>query len=80
MNNKNINTMLSCVVLTALFFGTVVILTPHTVYASHKSSGSSNQQNRCGNDDLTINVICENYSSKGHGKGNAIMVNSTQHQ
>ncbi len=76
----NIKAMLSCAVLMTLFIGTVVILTPHTGYASNKSSGSSTQQNRCGNDDLTINVICENDSSKGHGKDNTIIVNSTQQQ
>ena len=49
-------------------------------YASNKNRGTSNQQNSCGNDDLIMNIICQNNDSKDHGRDNTVFVNSTQPQ
>ena len=55
-------------------------MTIDSAYASSKNTGTSNQQNSCGNDVLTMNIICQNSSSKDHGRDNAVFVNSTQPQ
>ena len=63
--------------LAVLFIGTMAIRTIDSVYASRKDTGTGNQQNSCGNDDLTMNIICQNNNSKDHGRDNAVFVNST---
>jgi len=78
MNNKN--TIMASVALAALLIGIMAIMTIHSAYASSKNTGTSNQQNSCGNDVLTMNIICQNSSSKDHGRDNAVFVNSTQPQ
>jgi len=75
MNNKNI--VIASLVLTALFIGIIAIMTIHDAYASNKSSRTSTQQNSCGNDDLTTNIICQNNDSKDHGIDNTVFMNST---
>ena len=66
--------------LAALLIGIMAIMTIHSAYASSKNTGTSNQQNSCGNDVLTMNIICQNNSSKDHGRDNAVFVNSIQPQ
>lgn len=78
MNNKN--TIMASVSLAALFIGIMAIMTIDSAYANSKNKGTSNQQNSCGNDDLTMNIICQNVDSKNHGKDNTVFVNSTQSQ
>ena len=75
MNNKN--TVIASLVLTALFIGIIAIMTIHGAYASSKSSRTGTQQNSCGNDDLTTNIICQNNDSKDHGRDNTVFMNST---
>ena len=53
-------------------------MTVNSAYASSKNRGTSNQQNSCGNDDLTTNIICQDNNSKDHGRDNTVFVNSTQ--
>jgi hypothetical protein len=53
-------------------------MTVNSVYASSKNRGTSNQQNSCGNDVLTTNIICQDNNSKDHGRDNTVFVNSTQ--
>jgi hypothetical protein len=78
MNSKN--TALGCITLAALFIGIMAIMTIDSVYANSKNKGTSTQQNSCGNDDLTMNIICQNVDSKDHGRDNTVIVNSTQPQ
>jgi hypothetical protein len=62
-----------------LFIGTIAIyLTTDSVYATSKRSETSDQQNSCGNDDLALNISCQNMASQVHGKDNAVFVNATQ--
>lgn len=63
--------------LAALFIGMMTIMTIDSAYANSKNKGTSTQQNSCGNDDLTINIICQNVDSKNHGKDNTVFVNSS---
>lgn len=72
--------IMASVALAALLIGIMAIMTIHSAYASSKNTGTSNQQNSCGNDVLTMNIICQNSSSKDHGRDNAVFVNSTQPQ
>jgi len=76
MNNKD--TMIASLALAVLFIGIMAIMTINSAYASSKNRGTSNQQNSCGNDDLTTNIICQNNNSKNHGRDNTVFVNSTQ--
>ena len=65
MNNKN--TVIASLALT-LFIGIIAFMTINSAsYASNKNRGTSNQQNSCGNDDLIMNIICQNKDSKDHG-------------
>ena len=76
MNSKN--TAIACMIFAALFIGIMAIMTIDSAYANSKNKGTSTQQNSCGNDDLTINIICQNVGSKDHGRDNTVFVNSTQ--
>ena len=72
---------MASVALAALLIGIIAFMTINSAsYASSKNTGTSNQQNSCGNDVLTMNIICQNSSSKDHGRDNAVFVNSTQPQ
>jgi hypothetical protein len=78
MNNIK-KTALVSAALTMLFIGTIAIyLTTDSVYATSKRSETSDQQNSCGNDDLALNISCQNVASQVHGKDNAVFVNATQ--
>ena len=78
MNNKN--TMIASLALSALFIGIMAIMTINSAHASSNNMGTSNQQNSCGNDNLTMNIICQNNDSKDYGRDNSVFVNSTQPQ
>ena len=69
MNNKD--TMIASLALAVLFIGMMAIMTINS--ASSKNRGTSNQQNSCGNDDLTTNIICQNNHSKNHGRDNTVL-------
>ena len=71
MNNKD--TMIASLALAVLFIGIMTIMTINSAYASSKNWGTSNQQNSCGNDDLTTNIICQNNHSKNHGRDNTVL-------
>ena len=78
MNNKKVviaGVALAAVVL--IWTGIIAIVIFDNVYASSKHKGTSAQQNSCGNDDLTINIVCQNFDSKSHGRDNAEVLNST---
>ena len=78
MNSKN--TAIACMIFAALFIGIMAIMTIDSAYANSKNKGTSIQQNSCGNDALTMNIICQNVDSKDHGRDNTVFVNSTQSQ
>jgi hypothetical protein len=64
--------------LVMLFIGTIAIyLTTDSVYATSKRSETSDQQNSCGNDDLALNISCQNVDLQVQGKDNAVSVNAT---
>ena len=69
MENKNAAVII--VGLAVLFIGVLAIGTIDNAYASSKNTRSNDQQNSCGNDDLNINITCQNNSSKDHGRNNA---------
>jgi hypothetical protein len=69
MENKNKNALVIIIVLVAAL--SIVIMNVGTLdnaYASSKNARSNDQQNSCGNDDLTMNIVCQNNSSKDQQK------------
>jgi hypothetical protein len=69
MENKNKNAVVIIIMLVAaLSIGTMIVGTLDNAHASSKNARSNDQQNSCGNDDLTINIICQNNSSKDRQK------------
>ena len=77
MNNKKL-ALAGVILVVVIGIGIMTIMNLDNASASSKSKGNSNQQNSCGNDDLTVDIVCQNFDSKGHGRDNSAVPNATQ--